>query len=472
MRILSAPLQPPVVRAAPAPPTEEPIASDVIDGKKFGYKLGPDGNPIPLAPDAAPSYLDKLKGYVLPENYPRSVREDYSKVRFWLSVHDNAASVASMAANMAYGAAMDLAFPGSAALIGYSINYWKNWLTTPMSMHANRVTTAGERNPKAWMVTGDIAENSVHTLWSLTTFLPAGVLAMGSSVMPGGMLLPMGLAGAAVASYFGGFKGSAMQQIDNLHAVADNLSDVRNKNGNQWTLAQWAMVPSSILLCTALQKAIGPVAFPLVAATFGGLAVFAQTRAVKALKYNPLNEAALKTIIDGMEKNNGEVPKPVEKSVPGLIMEAFEKEEYELGAALSTVSGDPQRYAELKGLYKGGAYILEVKDGKPLVVLDDGIHKLDILKAGYQCVQVGRLKETPEYQTLKPEEKDRWLVQESLKRLPTDMQAFADKCEQAGWTAEFVRLKQTSTRTEKLATILEGEDLSRPPTGGGWFNWF
>lgn len=438
--------------------SEEAIASDIIDGKRFGYQLGPDGNPLPLAPGASPSYLDKLKGYLLPENYPNSVSEDYGQVRFWLSVHDNASSVAQMAANMAYGAAMDLAFPGSAALIGYSLNYVKNWLTTPMSMHANRVTTAGERNPKAWMVTGDIAENSVHSLWTLTTFLPAGVLAMGSSVMPGGMLLPMGLAGAAVASYFGGFKGAAMAQIDNLHAISDNLSDVRNKNGNQWTMAQWAMVPASIALCTGLQKALGPIAYPLVAATFGGLAIFAQTRAVQALKYNPLNEKALKTIIDGMERNGGEVPRPVDKSVPALVLEAFEKEEYELGVPLSTVSADPARFQDLKGLYKGRRYLLEVKDKQPLVVLDQESERDDALQAGYQCVMVGRLAASDEYaakeRELGAEKAQRWLVEESFRRTPADLKPFLDKCERAGWSVDFVRMKRSSTRTEGLSKLL------------------
>lgn len=467
MRVASPPLIAPVARSSQPPAitdtttvSEEAIASDVVDGKKFGYKLGPDGNPLPLAPGATPSYLDKLKGYLLPENYPKSVAEDYGKVRFWLSVHDNASGVAQMAANMAYGAAMDLAFPGSAALIGYSLNYVKNWLTTPMSMHANRVTTAGERNPKAWMVTGDIAENVVHPLWSMTTFLPAGVLAMGSSVMPGGMLLPMGLAGAAVASYFGGFKGAAMTQIDNLHAISDNLSDVRNKNGNQWTIAQWAMVPASIALCTTLQKAVGPIAYPLVAATFGGLAIFAQTRAVQALKYNPLNEKALKTIIDGMEKNGGELPKPVDKSVPALVMEAFEKEEFELGVPLSTVSGDPARYQELKQLYKGRSYILEVQDKKPVVVLDEGISREHTLQAGYQCVLVGRLLQSEEFaakeKELGPEKAQRWLVKESFQRTPADIQPFLDKCKAAGWSADFVRLKRSSTRTQGLAQLVAG----------------
>lgn len=392
-------------------------------------------------------YARKVNQFLVPDNMPNSVSSDYTATRVW----NFAQSVGWNAANFAAGAALAIALGinpiwGGAAMA--SFNLIKDKLSQFIGFASTLAVPAIDRNPRPWIVAGEVIDHAgilVESATALTAAIP-------------GALLPLGLAGCIIRTISGSVKGPSMANIEPHQAVAGNLGEVQKKNSNQ-------NVISNLIGSTAGYTAIkylmgmglGSMAPVIVAAAGAVMATGAVVGMVKCLDFHPVNEKALRRVIDGVE-NEKKVVGP-DTSLWRTLKSLKDSDTVVMGnKKLEPTSENIAHIRELKKLYNGRNYLLDVREGKTSIYLNKGCTAEDRLLATIQGIYVDRLKTGDEYKKVPAGEGDNWLIKASLSKTPVDPKELLDAMKKVGWSTELLRSHDQGKRVT-WSGIPEDEEL-------------
>jgi len=98
---------------------------------------------------------------------------------------------------------------------------------------------------------------------------------------------------------------------------------------------------------------------------------------------------------------------------------------------------------ELRSLYKGRNYMLDVQEGKPVIYLRKGCTAEDRLLATMQGIYLERLRESEAYRDLLAgkgaREADTWLLEESLRKTPLSPGPLLQEMKKAGWSVDILK---------------------------------
>lgn len=443
-----------------APPIQEDIAD--IDGNYIkNYEINPDGTVKEKKAEEesatqsgkllgglkkfghylATSKAAKLKSFFLPDNMPHSVSRDYKAVRSWSFLSD----IGWNAANYATGAGIAIALGvnpvwGGAGMAAYNLIMDKFCQTTGFA--ATMAVPRADKNPRPWIVAGTALDTVGMALQSAVA-ITAGI---------SGALLPIAMTGAFIRVFSGSMKGAAMANVEPRQAKAGNLGEIQRKNGNQNFVSN--VIGSAIGLYAVKFLAgtlgLGVLAPPIAVAAGAAVAVAATAAMLKKLDYHPVNEKALRKIIDKFEKDKV-IPGP-ETSLINTLKDLKKTDTINLGSEIKPLLSDMERFEDLKKLYSGRNYILEVKDGKTSIVLHENVKEEERVSAVLQAIHVDRLKESEAYKSLLSEKDsvkaDRWLVRESLSKTPKDAKPMLENLQKAGWSTDLLRFYDTGKRAK------------------------
>lgn len=426
--------QSPQPHIARKPLAKEQIA-DVYGDKVSVYEFAEDGSLHPQAGPNAPrpsSKLGRIKEVFVPSNMPNSVSKDYLATRGWQFARDVFSNAAGSAT--AAGVLSVFGLNPNWALMQAPLNMAKDRFCQVVGFGSSFAAPLADRNPRAWMMAGEALDH-------------LGMVLESSAPLPG-MFLPAFFGGPLVRILSGSMRGAASANIEVRQAVADNLGEVRAKNGNQAFVSSLVGSVSGLAAAQYLSHHIGPVAYPLVTSIGAALSVACQAMMVKNLQYQPINEQALRQIIAGTD-TTAAVPSP-DPSVWKPVARILEKEKIELGQSIQGLTKDQQRFQELKDLYQGRNYLLEAQQGKPYIVLREGATAEDRFTAAAQAIRLENLAQSQEYQERAQKEgpvaADRWLTETSLKKTPSDPTGLLEQCKKAGWSSDLIRMRDLGNR--------------------------
>lgn len=421
-----------------------------------------------------------LTNKLVPENYKVSCSADYPSTRAWQLVRDFAGSMAGTAAvgcvmGSVTGATTALLALGWAGVNFANMNNLKDRIGQVTSFLSTPVAIMAERNPRPWMFVGDVGQQ-------VCTALDASV-----AVAPPLFYFPILAASTTLRAIVGAVEGAAGANVGPRQAIKGNLGEVSVKNSNQSNAATMAGAITTPLIVGGLSTYFGASTAQVVAAAGGNaaalaavgqavamagmvtvglgaaLALVATSMKLKHLDYNPVNEPALRGIIDHMESNQGEVCGP-QASVFKSVGTLFGGENLVVGDRIKPILEDAQ-FDQLRETYKDRPYILRYTDGKPYIVMkndkahpdqtsfvvganlpnsDDYRNRVAQVQAAMQALYGERLAATPEYQAKVSSQgqaaADQWLLEESLKKTPKKVEPFLQKLQEAGWSADLLRL--------------------------------
>ncbi len=170
---------------------------------------------------------------------------------------------------------------------------------------------------------------------------------------------------------------------------------------------------------------------------------------VKALDYHPLNEMAVERIVEHLEKDPGQVVGP-ERRAWSLLPTINHTDKLTLGEPVRPLLDKPERFQELKSLYLGRKYIVEVENSQPYIVLLDKCGPEDRFATVLQSTYIERLSTSEEFLKIQADQgqqaADRWLVESSLKKTPADCRPLLEQLKEAGWSADALRFYDNGTR--------------------------
>ncbi len=394
-------------------------------------------------------WAHKLSDWMVPENLAHSVSRDYVPYRKWHVARDFLGAFGGTASMAAVMTAVGPANAGLAALSIASVTvanvtWLKDRIGQASHIAATPIARVAERNPRAWMMAGDVIQNVGTVLDASTAILPPLVY------------YPL-LTGVSVArSVFGAATAAAGANIVPRMALRGNLGELSVKNGNQSTVATFLGATAGIATLGALTATLGFGHAVLVVSSLGAAgSLFAQYKMLRTLEYNPVSEASLRRILSHMDTHNGEVPHP-DRMMAGL----FHRDRITAGDRVLPVLSDPS-FAELRLKYQDRPYILTLVEGRPyLVMKHDEAHqdrppktesplppgeRLAQVQGMFQAVTAERLLESTEFQRRsKSEGLDRarqWVLDESFRRTPSDIRPFMQDLREAGWSVDMVRFR-------------------------------
>jgi len=367
-----------------------------------------------------------LYNSIFPTNMDTTMSEDYAPTRRWLVVHDFAMGIG----NFAVGAAMGEALGWNPMWSGAGMNLFnqiKGKMCETAGFATNYVAPMADKNPRPWLIAGTLGDTAGMVVESC------------SNLVPGGALLGFSGSASIFRVMTGCMKGAGWADLDMIQAKDDNLGDVRRKHGVQnffVSLATMAAATGAMKVATNL---VGPWAPPVVAAGAALLANFAMNRFVANYNFFPVNEQAVRKLVDALD-TGAPIPKP--DPSPNL-RETLDWSKIAVGKDMHALKKDPERLEELKGMYQGRNYLLDIVDGKPYVVMREDSKGPDRFLAVMQAVRVEKLRAsdafTQRVASEGQEKADRWLVQESLAKTPHDPGNLLEQLKEAGWTTDKLR---------------------------------
>jgi hypothetical protein len=433
----------------------EETFTESFQGHSVVYGYDKDGHLAPQGIDGHPGeaglgFFDKsiamAKRVIFPPNVESSVSKDYMPTRAWHAVHQliqgtggfavGAANLAALAGNGTWGAAIG----GGAAMATF--NMIRNSTCNATGFLSSFQVDKAEKNPRGWMVAGEALSNAGMAIGALGA-VPAVV-----AVAPAG-LLGITLAGAAISTVGGVMKGAAMANVNQRQAIDGNLAQVNIANSHQDMVTKYvASTAGAALMAAVVGSATGSLAIPVIAAATGVLGTAAMTQWVKNLDYHPVTESGLREVVDGLEQ--GSVPSPSPDHLSEMLKSLTDSGCYSLGSDHRPATRE--RLEELKGLYQGHNYLLDIENGTPFIAVNEKCGPEDRCQAIVQAIHAERLKEQPEYAEQVrlggQEAGDQWLIQQSLNATPKDMTAFLESLKQAGWSTDIMKFTDTGRRTE------------------------
>lgn len=437
-----------------------PVLVKEFQGDKL-IRFERDKDGLVTSPDQSPDeagWMARTKSKVLnslvPENLSQSVSKDYVATRKWqlgrdfLGAFCGTASLAAVMTAVA-PANMALAALSVAGVTVANVNWFKDRLGQLSSIAATNIARVAEKNPRPWMMASDIIQNVGTVVDASTCILPPLVY------FP--LLTGMGI----VRAVGGAAGGAAGANVGPRQALKGNLGEVSVKNGNQSTLATFAGATAGIATLGALGSFMPFGSAVMAVAGIGAVGcLFTYYKMLQALDYNPVNEKAMRYVLDTMQENNGEVPPP-SRNLMGQVAGLIKRDTLTAGDKIKPLLED-KNFAELRETFKDRPYMMSIREGKPYLVLKheegsqdqpqvgakplpdstDFITKMAQTQAMYQGIMAERLLASPDYASKKTQDEsaaNRWVVEESLKQTPADIRPFLTKMQEAGWSVDTVR---------------------------------
>ncbi len=389
---------------------------------EVGKPVEPEDGLIPS--DWGDRITTTAKELFLPSNYPQSVSEDYGETRLWWFLRDVASNVVGYCSGAAIGSALGI-HPvwGGAGMATF--NLIRDRSSQVMGFAASFLAPMADKNPRPWILTGEMLESAGMTLETAAATFPE-------------QILPIALSASLVRVVAGSMKGAGMANIGPRQAISDNLGEVSAKNGNQGFVATFLGAGIGLAAHTALSSAIGTGAASTAIAAVGSLgAIFSVARMVNALDMHPVNETTLERLARSLEQ--GQTVSPYEsvwRELPSLTRVS----RFPLGQSIEPLIADAARFAELERLYEGRNYLLDLVDDRPYVVLAEGSQGVDRFQAALQCIYLEQLQEEGVTGTE--------LVSQSLAKTPDAPQAVLDEMERLGWSTDMIRLDDRGIRAD------------------------
>lgn len=452
----------PVLRStAPAPAggvvVEEPTGDKVIEYRRdaSGKVTGPDAGAI------SGNWWERQKKWVweslVPENLATSVSKDYVPTRKWQLARDFLGSLAGTSAVAAVltavpPASMALAALGVASLTLGNLTWAKDRVGQVVGLFSTRVATIAEKNPRPWMMAADVANN-------LTTVLDASVV-----MLPPLAYFPVLTVNTLLRAVSGAAGGAAGANVGPRQALKGNLGEVSIKNGNQGTLATFAGATVGAAMMSGLSGYIGLEAAMFATTVVGAVGGLLCTyKMLQNLDYNPLNERGLRRVLDHMEAHKGEVCGP-DPSLVAQVGRLFESDELVVGDTALPVLSRPD-FPALRALYADRPYMLTVENGRAHIVMKDDVgpdrlpsatlpglpkdatfaERMAQVQAAVQGLHVERLAADPGFAERVARDgqarADQWLLEESLRRTPADIQPFMLALGEKGWSLDMIRFR-------------------------------
>lgn len=262
---------------------------------------------------------------------------------------------------------------------------------------------------------------------------------------------PLTIGTGLLLTFAGTMRGAASADIGPRQAVSDNLGELNAKNGNQNLIANNLGIALGSGLFAAVSGTLGGAALPLIGALSCAFGVYATSRMLKELDMNPVNEKAVRDIVDALQEQKP-VPGPSKDRIWSALKDILTPDKIELGQDPELLRRDQGRFAELKSKYADRQYLLEAVNGEPYVVLKQSSTANDRFQAMVQAVTMQRLAKSPEYKnqldTKGQDEADFWLVEQSLAKTPEDIAPLVGRLKDAGWSVDMFRFKDTGQRVE------------------------
>ena len=447
-----------------APSPKLPRSGDLIvkepkDDQFITYERQSDGFHSPDVTDEKKGWVDRTREKVwnslVPEHLNQSVSKDYIPTRKYQLVRD---FLGAAAGTSAVAAVMTAVGPANATLAALSVaglsvanvNWLKDRISQVSSIAATNIARVAEKNPKPWMMVADVV-NNVGTIVDTSTVLLPPV-----TYFP--VLTGMGVV-RAVANAAG---GAAAANVAPRQAIKGNLGEVSVKNGNQSTLATFAGATVGIAALGALQHYMDFGTSAMIVSTVGAVAgLVANYAMLSHLDYTPINEKAMRRILEHESANPGEVPGPG-KNLWGDMMKLTQQDRLVAGDRVKPLLDNP-KLDELRELYKSRPYILTIEKGAPYMVRkrdhladdqpkpaskplpegSDFCDKMAQVQGVYQALQAEKLLASPEFSERSQKDgkdaAERWVMEESLKQTPDDIRPFLLKCHEAGWSVDTIR---------------------------------
>lgn len=441
-------------------PGHRPVLVKEYQGDKLiSFQRDQDG--VVSSPDVSPDdagWLARTKTKVwnslVPENLSQSVSKDYVTTRKWQLARD---FLGAFAGTASMAAVMTAVAPANAALAALSVagltvanvNWFKDRMGQISSIAATNIARVAEKNPRPWMMAGDIVQNVGTVVDAATCVLPPIVY------FP--LLTGMGI----IRAVGGAASGAAGANVGPRQAIKGNLGEVSVKNSNQSTLATFAGSTAGIAALGAIGSVTGFGTAVLAVAGIGAVgALFTNYKMLQALDYNPVNERAMRYVMDHMQSHGGEIPPPA-RNLMGQVIGLFKRDTLVAGDKIKPLLQD-KNFDELRDTFKDRPYMMSIRDGKPYLVLkheegsqdqpepadkplpesSDFVTKMAQTQATYQGIVAERLLASPDYASKKAQNEEaanKWVIEESLKQTPADIRPFLTDMKKAGWSVDTVR---------------------------------
>ncbi|MBT9584647.1 RUS1 family protein [bacterium] len=442
----------------PKPPGEVVVKEQV--GKEFiTYKRDDEGHVVGSHDGApVPSWLERTKARtwssLVPDNLPNSVSPDYAATRKWQLTRD---FFGTFAATSSLAAVTTAVGPANTALLALSIaglslanvTWIKQRLPQITQFASTGLATVAERNPKPWMLAADLVLQVSMIAEAATPLLPAqSYYALLTS-------LAMAQAVGTVAL------NSASAGVGPRQARANNLGEMTTKNSNQSTLISIAGATAGLAAVGALTGPLGFGHAALVVSTLGALAgTYAKIRKHQALEYDPINEEALRRVID-----RGAVG-PESNQLKSLLA-LGKKEKLTVGNRPRPLLQDAN-FPALRQLFIERPYMLSVHEGAPYIVMKDEAQAKDEIsqasaplptsasypermaqvQAAYHAILLEKFLASPDYQQLVEKRgqsaAELEAVTRTFQQTPPDMHGFLQEMQKLGWSVDMVRFRGDS----------------------------
>lgn len=174
---------------------------------------------------------------------------------------------------------------------------------------------------------------------------------------------------------------------------------------------------------------------------------------LRRLDFHPVNEKAVRRVMEQLGQSHA-VPAPEKQEVFRSVLTIGERDRVVLGREIRELVADRPRFDELRSMYRGRNYLLDVRQGEPYIVMRADCSLNDrfqaVMQAVMQAVHVERLQEGEEYaqRVAKdgPEAADRMLVSESLSRTPASVEPVIAEMKTAGWSVDKMRFVDSGKR--------------------------
>ena len=401
-------------------------------------------NPSMLA-RAGKKVYSVAEEFMLPSNFPNSVSQDYAITRKWQLSRDLAGAVSwGYVAGMAISAAT---LPGIAAagLTLFTYSLIKDRLNQAVGFVTSIFTPAASRNPRAWLLGGDIIDS-------------AGVALMGGIALAPQYFVPISIGVGLAQTFAGTMRGAASADIGPRQAIADNLGPLQAKNGNQGLLAGNLGLAIGGAMFAGLHGYLGSATLPMIGAATAAAGLFATGRMLRHLDMHPVNEAAAREL-SGPIENGTEIPDPDRLHTWKALKGILKADKIRVGEKPALLKNDPVRFKALTELYADKNYLLESVDGKPFVVLKQSSGPADRFQAMIQCLHMEKLQASEEFAAVLAndgqDKADFWLVDQSLAKTPKDLKPELAKMQEAGWSTDMVRFLDGNHRAQPKELLLE-----------------
>lgn len=421
-------------------------------GQTIHYHSDSQGHLVPdQTPNGSQAFLSQAKSFgkrlILPPNLETSVSKDYLVTRGWqlanIFTRDAAgfaiaaAAMNTLVADPTWGAAVK----GGAAMATFGL--WKTYTMQATKFATSFKIDMAEKNPRAWMLASEMVCNLGTVIGALGALKPV------TNAVPGG-LLGVTLACMAVSTAGGVMRGAATANVTRRQALDGNLAQVNAANGNQEMIAGIASGMAGTALLGAINKYTSPaVSIPVLAAVVGVVGAVCISQWVKNLDYHPITETVLRDILQE-QKATGQTPHPKADKFFQMMGSLNDGGTITLGGNQHPQS--QERLQQLRQMYQGRNYLLDIQDGKSYVLLREKCSAEDRLQAVYQSIQLEGVLAGSQYkdlvQTQGQAQADQWATKESLRLTPSDLKPFLKELHDNGWSTDVLKFSDTGRRNQ------------------------